>query len=131
MPAGVQLRKLKIMTNRAERLEMQLGNAIKLLHLQVLDESGNHNVPDGAESHYKVVAVADSFAGMTRINRHRLINQAVQAEFDSGMHALAVHAYSPEEWQARFGEAPMSPPCLGGEAKGGAEGEIDAEAERD
>lgn len=96
---------------RLQRIETALADHLELAHLEVLDESGNHNVPTGAESHFKVVAVAASFAGQTRINRHRAINTLLQAEFDGGMHALAVHAFSPDEWQARFGEAPMSPPC--------------------
>ena len=58
--------------------------------------------------------MADGFAGVSRIERHRLINAALAGEFDTGMHALAIHAYTTEEWQARFGEAPLSPPCAGG-----------------
>lgn len=99
------------MTNRELRIEQALATGLELSHLEVANESGNHNVPDGAESHFKVVAVADGFAGLTRIARHRLINDLVAAEFDGGMHALAVHAFSPQEWQQRFGQAPMSPPC--------------------
>ena len=97
--------------NRADRIETALADGIELAHLDITDESSNHSVPDGAESHFKVVAVADEFADTTRISRHRRINSLLQAEFDAGMHALAVHAYTPDEWQARFGEAPMSPPC--------------------
>ncbi len=99
---------------RAERIEQSMADAFVLAHLEVLDESGNHSVPEGAESHFKVVAVAEAFADMTRIARHRAINETLASEFDGGMHALAVHAYTPDEWQARFGAAPMSPPCAGG-----------------
>lgn len=99
---------------RSERIEVTLADSIDLVHLEIFDESSNHSVPDGAESHFKVVAVANEFASQSRIARHRRINRLLQPEFDNGMHALAVHAYSPEEWQARFGAAPMSPPCAGG-----------------
>jgi len=107
------------MSQRARNIELQLAQAVDLLHLEVIDESANHNVPAGAQSHFKVVAVADGFAELSRINRHRLINQALQQEFDGGMHALAIHAYAPAEWRNRFGEAPLSPPCLGGEKGSG------------
>ena len=103
--------------NRAARIEDQLVQSIELEHLEVVDESHNHSVPDGAQSHFKVVAVANSFAQTTRISRHRQINNLLQAEFDSGMHALAIHAYSPAEWEQRFGSAPMSPPCATVEGK--------------
>ena len=44
---------------------------MSLMHLQVIDESGNHSVPEGAESHFKVVAVAPEFGELKRIDRHR------------------------------------------------------------
>jgi len=105
------------MSSRAERIEQALDEGLELLHLEVVDESGNHSVPEGAQSHFKVVAVSPQFGETTRIHRHRLINQLLQSEFDSGMHALAIHAYTEQEWQVRFGEAPMSPPCAGGSGR--------------
>lgn len=105
------------MTQRAERIEQTLDQALQLLHLEVLDESGNHSVPEGAESHFKVVAVSPQFGDVSRINRHRMINDLLQNEFDSGMHALAIHPYTEDEWRARFGAAPMSPPCAGGSGR--------------
>ena len=97
--------------SRAERIEATLDAQIELQHLEVIDESGNHSVPEGAESHFKVVAVADQFEALKRIGRHRLINDLLAQEFAGGMHALAIHAYTPQEWRARFADAPMSPPC--------------------
>ena len=102
------------MTTRMERIEQALDDGLVLAHLEVSDESGGHNVPKGAESHFKVVLVSEAFDGVTRINRHRQVNALRQSEFDGGMHALAVHAYTADEWRARHGNAPMSPPCAGG-----------------
>ncbi len=95
-----------------ENLQIEEAN-IELLHLEVVDESANHRGPADAQSHFKVVLVAQKFSHMTRIDRHRSVNQCLQGEFDSGMHALAIHAYDEQQWQSRFGTAPMSPPCLG------------------
>jgi BolA protein len=105
------------MLSRADRIEQTLSDAIALLHLEVLDESSNHSVPDGAQSHFKVVAVSPDFQGKSRLDRHRTLNALLSPEFEGGMHALAIHAYTQDEWQARFGEAPMSPPCAGGSGK--------------
>lgn len=99
------------MTGRATRIEQILADNLDLAHLEVLDESGNHSVPDGAQSHFKVVAVSDQFDGRSRIDRHRAVNGLMAEEFAGGMHALAIHTYTPREWRDRFGEAPMSPPC--------------------
>jgi BolA protein len=82
----------------------------------VVNESGNHNVPPGSETHFKVVLVSDAFEGQRLLARHRAVNETLAEELAGGVHALALHTYTPGEWQDRFGDAPMSPPCLGGKA---------------
>ena len=103
------------MTTRLQRIQETLGSALSLTHINVTDESSGHNVPAGAESHFKVTAVGEVFAGESRIARHRRINALLQSEFDSGMHACALHLYSDAEWQKRSNLAPQSPACAGGE----------------
>lgn len=106
-------------------IETKLAERFDPVHLEVINESGAHNVPPGSETHFKVVLVADAFAGARLLARHRLVNEALREELDGPVHALAIHTYTAEEWRRRFGEVPMSPPCLGGkarEAAGGADG---------
>ena len=99
------------MMNRADRIEAVLGSALPLLHLEVANERHGHHVPAGSETHFKVVLVSTDFAQQSRVARHRRVNALLADEFAAGMHALAIHTYTPAEWQARHGEAPMSPPC--------------------
>lgn len=99
-----------------DRIEQKLAAAFDLAHLEVVNESGGHNVPAGSETHFKVVLVAETFAGQRPLARHRLVNQALADELAGPVHALAIHTYTPEEWRTRFGSAPLSPPCLGGKA---------------
>ena len=42
-------------------IENNLTNGMELLHLEVENESPNHNVEPGSESHFKVVVVSDEF----------------------------------------------------------------------
>lgn len=98
-----------------ERIEQKLADALQPLHLEVANESGGHNVPTGSETHFKVVVVADAFDGERLLARHRRVNEALAAELAGGVHALAIHTYTAAEWQRRFGNAPMSPPCHGGQ----------------
>ena len=100
-----------------DRIEEKLAAALDPAHLQVVNESGNHNVPAGAETHFKVVVVSPTFDGQRLLARHRRINETLADELAGGVHALAIHAYTADEWQRRFGTAPMSPPCLGGHAR--------------
>jgi len=80
----------------------KLGAAFSPERLDVLNESHLHagHKPefDGeGETHLRVRIVASAFSGMSRVARHRAINDLVKAEFDAGLHALAVEAAAPGE----------------------------------
>ncbi|MGE0371294.1 MAG: BolA family protein [Gammaproteobacteria bacterium] len=97
-----------------EKIERKLAAGVPgLLHLEVINESNRHNVPPGSESHFKLVLVA-AFEGIGLLARHRMVNDLLADELANEIHALAIHAYTQEEWEVRTGKAPMSPPCLGG-----------------
>ena len=96
-------------------IEEKLSQMLTLQHLQVINESANHNVPPGSESHFKVVLVADRFDGLRLLQRHRIVNQILQKELAESIHALAIHTYTADEWVARHGDTPLSPPCLCGD----------------
>lgn len=82
-------------------------------HLEVINESHMHNVPPGSESHFKVVLACTAFGGVRQVQRHQQVYKVLSEEMSGKIHALALHTYSPEEWQAS-GLAPASPQCLGG-----------------
>ena len=100
--------------SREQRILEKLQTSLQPLHVQVTDESYMHSVPDGSESHFKVVVVSERFTGQKLIGRHRLINQLLRDELGSGLHALALHTWTPEEWFEKGGVAPASPQCMGG-----------------
>lgn len=95
-------------------IERKLSQALAPMHLEVIDESHMHNVPPGAESHFKVLVVSEAFAGQSLIARHRRVNAALQEELQSGLHALALHTWTPTEWFEKGGLVPDSPECMGG-----------------
>ncbi|AOA57310.1 BolA family protein [Acinetobacter larvae] len=95
------------------QIEQQLIAALQPLqaqHLQVINESAGHGgYFPGKESHFKVVLVSDKFAGLRLVQRHQMIYAAAaDLVAPAKIHALAIHAYTPEEWQ---GQAPDSPQC--------------------
>ncbi|MCY3884236.1 MAG: BolA/IbaG family iron-sulfur metabolism protein [Gammaproteobacteria bacterium] len=87
-------------------------------HMEVVNESNNHSVPPGSESHFKVVLVSSKFEGMRLIQRHRVVHELLAEELEGSVHALALHLYTDSDWTKRFGNAPKSPPCLGGSKVG-------------
>lgn len=79
--------------------------------LQVENESHMHNVPANSETHFKVTLVSDSFEAMMPVKRHQQIYALLADELSGPVHALALHLYTPAEWQARGGARPDSPHC--------------------
>ncbi|TVO78370.1 MAG: BolA family transcriptional regulator [Sedimenticola selenatireducens] len=97
-----------------QRLTSLIQEALQPQHLEVIDESHMHNVPKGAQSHFKIVVVSNQFEGLSLVNRHRMVNSLAKPLFDEGLHALALHTMTPEQWQQKGGTFPKSPPCMGG-----------------
>ena len=96
-------------------IEKKLLDAFQPLHMDVINESNNHNVPPGSESHFKVVIVAKAFENERLIKRHRLVNSVLSQELSEKIHALALHTYTEKEWQDKYADnTPNSPNCLGG-----------------
>jgi BolA protein len=82
-------------------LTRKLTEAFKPQSLNVVDESHQHEGHAGArpggQTHFRVYIVSESFKGKTRIDRHRMINQALADDLAAGVHALAIHATAPGE----------------------------------
>ena len=84
------------------------------LHLEVVNESHMHSVPENSETHFKVTVVSDQFEGKMLVARHRLVNGILEEELGGGVHALALHTRTPDEWFEQGGAVPDSPQCMGG-----------------
>lgn len=82
-------------------------------HLSVVNESFMHSVPPGSESHFKVILVSEQFSGLRQVPRHQKIYGVLADELAGEVHALALHTYTPQEWEA-VEQPPESPSCLGG-----------------
>lgn len=93
--------------SRQARIEEKLNAAFAPERLAVVNEShlhaGHHDHDsdgtfDGAgETHFRVRIVAAAFAGMSRVERHRAVNEALAGEIAAGLHALAVEPTAPGE----------------------------------
>lgn len=85
----------------ADLITQKLTEAFAPQSLKVLDESHQHEGHaghrPGGQTHFRVYIVSELFKGMTRVQRHRLVNQALADELAGGLHALAIHAAAPGE----------------------------------
>ena len=82
----------------------------------VVNESYKHNVPKESESHFKVIVVSTAFEGKSLIQRHRLVNQALEKELKESIHALSIQARTPAQWE-QDSTINNTPNCLGGDKK--------------
>jgi BolA protein len=89
------------MTDRATRIRASLSAAFDPAEVAVQDDShlhaGHAGAQPGGETHYSVRVVSPAFAGMSRVARSRAAHAALAAEFQSGLHALALRLLTPEE----------------------------------
>ena len=88
-----------------DRMRAKLQAALSPVSLEVIDDShkhADHFVHEGGaghqgETHFTVKVVSEAFAGKSRVQRHRTINELLAAEIAGGVHALAIHARAPGE----------------------------------
>ena len=79
-----------------DRIELKLREAFAPTALIVTDDSHRHAGhagarPDG-ETHFSIEITSPAFAGLTRVDMHRAINDLLKAEFAERIHALAITA---------------------------------------
>lgn len=99
--------------SRHQRIIETLNSALTPVFLNIENESHTHNVPEGSETHFKLVMIATAFEGLNRVKRQQLVMSHLKTEFESGLHALTMRLRTPKE--AEFDSAEFSSPdCLGG-----------------
>lgn len=85
----------------ARAITERLTGALSPSRLEVVNESAQHRGHAGddgsGESHFRVVVVADAFAGESRVSRQRLVNRALADLLRDRIHALTIVARAPGE----------------------------------
>ena len=70
--------------------------------LEIVNDSHRHaghaGSPGTGESHFTVKVVSAAFAGKSRLERHRMVNDVLAEELAGRIHALAIRAITPEEY---------------------------------
>ena len=90
-------------------IETKLRRALAPERLEVINEShlhaGHHHTDHGheevfdgkGETHFRVRLVSSAFAGKSRVERHRAVNELLAAELSGSVHALAIEPAAPGE----------------------------------
>ena len=86
-----------------ETIAAKIQNGLEATVPKIVDESHLHAGHVGARegSHFRLVVVSPKFSGLTMVKQHRLVYEVLADEMQSGIHALALQTYTPEQWAER------------------------------
>ena len=83
------------------QIRERLLAALEPIRLDVINEShlhaGHRGSPGTGDSHFRLLVVSAKFAGLTRVARQRLVNQALTSLMGQPIHALAMTALAPND----------------------------------
>ena len=91
------------MSERVNTIEKLLIDAFVPSEILVKDQSHLHAGHAGAKEgkgHFDVKIVSEKFAGQNRINRHRMVYDALGPFMQSDVHALRINAISPSDHES-------------------------------
>lgn len=91
----------------AQQIDALLRSALAPSHLDVRDDSALHAGHAGAASgggHFHVTIVSERFAGTGRVARHRMVYDALRSLFPTRIHALAVSAFTAQEYSSSLSQ---------------------------
>jgi BolA family transcriptional regulator, general stress-responsive regulator len=89
-----------VTAGRGAEIERLLTTALSPVEILVKDQSHLHAGHAGAregKGHFEVTIVSEDFNGLSRIQRHRLVYEALGRFMASDVHALRINAFSPSE----------------------------------
>ena len=85
----------------ARSMEERLREGLAPTRLEIVDESALHaghaGARTGGESHFAITIESAAFAGLTRIQRQRLVHGLLAAELAGPVHALSLKTLAPGE----------------------------------
>lgn len=86
--------------DRQAQIQMELEKVFQPTELLVKDQSHLHAGHAGArdgKGHFDVTIVSQAFDGLSRVQRHRMVYDALSQLIESDIHALSIRAFAPSE----------------------------------
>ena len=85
-------------------IERELETHFQPTELQIKDQSHLHAGHEGAKDgrgHFDITIVSGRFEGQNRIQRHRMVYDALMELLDTEIHALRIRPLTPSEREQR------------------------------
>jgi len=88
--------------SRRDQIQQKLAQALQPSYLDVINDSARHHGHAGddgsGQSHFRLVVVSESFSGLDRIARYRMVYDLLAYEMTHGLHALSMRLLTPAEF---------------------------------
>ena len=86
--------------DRQELIRKELEKSFQPKELLIKDQShlhaGHEGTKDG-KGHFDVTIVSQAFDGINRVQRHRMVYDALSKLIETDIHALRIKAFAPSE----------------------------------
>jgi stress-induced morphogen len=85
------------------QIKQKIQQTFSPLFLEINDESQAHAGHSGAIpgeiTHLRISICSELFNDLSMIKQHRLINESLKEELNTGLHALALKTYTVSRWE--------------------------------
>jgi len=91
------------------QIKQKIEEHLNPKELKILDESSMHG--NTQPSHLRVHIVSNDFEGLSSLQRHQKVHQAIGSSLLSQIHAFSQQTLTPKEWEQNLKPEATSPPC--------------------
>lgn len=89
------------MSNDRESQILALLKTLRPVSVTIHDDShqhaGHNHAAKRGGTHMRVKIISEAFSGKSRIERHRMVQDLLKPEFETGLHSLQIEAKTPAE----------------------------------
>ena len=86
--------------NLVQEIKSRLKKTIAIDHLTIMDDTGKHlrhQHYDGGR-HFKIIIVSSTFEGVSLLDRHKLVYQALNGMIKNNIHAIGWKTIATSEY---------------------------------
>ena len=86
--------------NLVQEIKSRLKKTIAIDHLNIMDDTGKHlrhQHYDGGR-HFKIIIVSSTFEGLSLLDRHKLVYQALNGMIKNDIHAIGLKTIATSEY---------------------------------
>lgn len=85
----------------SQSIRQKLESALAPCTLDIQDQSAAHRghagYREGEQTHFNIRIISARFAGLSRIEQHRLVYSILAQDMENGIHALALQTAAPPD----------------------------------